>query len=512
MANFVFRNSEIGGLDAEFDTFLDECFVETPIYSSLVSFNSTDLDFTKRIIIGRTGSGKTALIKKLSNDDRIKKHSKIEAESMIFEHIKNNTFVNSLIQSGIDLRIFYKSLWLHILLIETIKIIYPRENSFLEKVHSLLGKKTSNAARLANEYIDKYEDSFFNDKVISEITEKMQSDLKGSIGGQLASLTGGASAETIKKIQSETAKYVNTELLKKQKELISILAEEHDRESQHKLLISIDDLDKSWLSSSDIRYDFINALLDAFKELLSIKTVKILISIRTDIFKGVYSQNLRQGEKDKSLIFSICWNEKDIRDMLDKRIHFLIKDQYQGRKVTNLTDIFNFKVENQNADEYLIKRTMLRPRDAIDFVNICFKEADGSTHLVEDHIIMAEEKFYKSRKEALIKEWVSIYPNIEIYIDMLSVIIDQKFTISDIQDNHSTEILEIGSKISGSDLVIESCLSDDFKSLLDVWFTVGLIGIYKKESLVLYSTFEMQNLDLTDYKKSFYIHPLFYRY
>ena len=47
----------------EFDTFLDECFVETPIYSSLVSFNSTDLDFTKRIIIGRTGSGKTALIK-----------------------------------------------------------------------------------------------------------------------------------------------------------------------------------------------------------------------------------------------------------------------------------------------------------------------------------------------------------------------------------------------------------------------------------------------------------------
>lgn len=199
MANFVFRNSEIGGLDAEFDTFLDECFVETPIYSSLVSFNSTDLDFTKRIIIGRTGSGKTALIKKLSNDDRIKKHSKIEAESMIFEHIKNNTFVNSLIQSGIDLRIFYKSLWLHILLIETIKIIYPRENSFLEKVHSLLGKKTSNAARLANEYIDKYEDSFFNDKIISEITEKMQSDLKGSIGGQLASLTGGASAETIKK-------------------------------------------------------------------------------------------------------------------------------------------------------------------------------------------------------------------------------------------------------------------------------------------------------------------------
>ena len=70
MANFIFRNSEIGGLDAEFDTFLDECFIETPIYSSLVSFDSSDLDFNKRIIIGRTGSGKTALLKQLSRDDR----------------------------------------------------------------------------------------------------------------------------------------------------------------------------------------------------------------------------------------------------------------------------------------------------------------------------------------------------------------------------------------------------------------------------------------------------------
>ena len=350
MANFIFRNSEIGGLDAEYDTFLDACFIETPIYSSLVSFNSSELDFNKRIIIGRTGSGKTALLKHLAKDDRIKKHSRIEAESMIFEHIKNNTFVNNLIQSKIDLRIFYKSLWLHALLIETVKILYPKEHNFLESVKALLSTKSANTARLANDYIEKFSDSFFNDKVISEITERMQADLKGTIGTQLASLSGGATTEITSKIQSETAKYVNTELLKKQKELISILAKEHHKESQHRLLISIDDLDKSWLSSSDIRYDFINALLDAFKELLDIRTVKILISIRTDIFKGVYSQNLRQGEKDKSLIFSVTWSEKDIREMLDKRIHYLIKDQYQGRKVATFKDIFNFKVNEEESD------------------------------------------------------------------------------------------------------------------------------------------------------------------
>lgn len=511
MANFIFRNAEIGGLDAEYDTFLDACFIETPIYSSLVSFNSSELDFNKRIIIGRTGSGKTALLKHLANDDRIKKHSKIEAESMIFEHIKNNTFVNNLIQSKIDLRIFYKSLWLHALLIETVKILYPKENNFLDSVKALLTTKSANTARLANDYIEKFSDSFFNDKVISEITERMQADLKGTIGTQLASLSGGATTEITSKIQSETAKYVNTELLKKQKELISILAKEHHKESQHRLLISIDDLDKSWLSSSDIRYDFINALLDAFKELLDIRTVKILISIRTDIFKGVYSQNLRQGEKDKSLIFSVTWSEKDIREMLDKRIHYLIKDQYQGRKVATFKDIFNFRVNDTDADQYVINRTMLRPRDAIDFVNICFKEADGSTVLQEDHVLIAEEKFYKSRKDALIKEWISIYPNIEVYIDILSNLILNKFILDDLK-NYSNEILELGINSNTPDPIIESCLSDDFRPIVDVWFTVGLIGIYKKESLIIYSSFEMQNLDLTDYKKTFYIHPLFYRY
>ena len=312
-------------------------------------------------------------------------------------------------------------------------------------------------------------------------------------------------------VQAETAKYVNTELLKKQKELISILAKEHHKESQHRLLISIDDLDKSWLSSSNIRYDFINALLDAFKELLNIKTVKILISIRTDIFKGVYSQNLRQGEKDKSLMFSVTWNEKDIREMLDKRIHYLIKDQYQGRRVATFKDIFSFKVDNEDADEYVIKRTMLRPRDAIDFVNICFKEADGSPVLEEDHVLTAEEKFYKSRKDALIKEWVSIYPNIEIYIDILLNILEKKFCLSDL-NIYTNEILEIGSKSSESDSIVDSCISDDFRAIVDVWFTVGLVGIFKKESLIIYSSFEMQNLDLTDYKKTFSIHPLFYRY
>lgn len=103
------KNTIIGNLDAETDSFLQECFIETEIYKTLSKFND-EIDFTKRIIIGRTGSGKTAILKKLSQDRSIKKHGIIEAESTVFEHINNNIFISNLMNNGIDLRVFYKSL------------------------------------------------------------------------------------------------------------------------------------------------------------------------------------------------------------------------------------------------------------------------------------------------------------------------------------------------------------------------------------------------------------------
>ena len=60
---FTFKKStSIGNLEAETDFFLENCFIETDAYKSLLAFERGS-EFFKRIIVGRTGSGKTALIK-----------------------------------------------------------------------------------------------------------------------------------------------------------------------------------------------------------------------------------------------------------------------------------------------------------------------------------------------------------------------------------------------------------------------------------------------------------------
>lgn len=512
MTSYIFKNSDqIGSLDAESDSFLEDCFLESNVYEILRKF-STDSDFTKRIIVGRTGSGKTAILKKLTTDSIVKKQAVIEAESTVFEHINNNVFISQLMNSGIDLRVFYKSLWIHVLIVKVIELTFSSNKSFFEKMQTLVAsKKKKYNLELAQEYVSKYSGNFFNDKIVSEITERMQEELNGSLGTKLVKVTGKLVDEVAHKVQSETARYVSTELLRKQKELIKVITEETADESQNRIIISIDDLDKSWLSSSTIRYDFINALLDAFKELLDIRTVKVLVSIRSDILMGIYKTNLRQEEKDRSLIVPIEWNRKEIMQILDRRINYLIKHKYAGKTNVDFCNIFNFQVKGQDASTYIIDRTMLRPRDAIDFVNYCLSQGDGTTSMHEDYVLEAEEKYYASRKNAINKEWQSRYKHIADYTDSIAFLDKQDFLKSEISSNITTIQDFLMSRSKQDDDQSDDHIAIDFNSLLNVWFTIGIIGIKKTDTLIIFSSFDKSHLDISDFNKKFFVHPLFFR-
>ena len=226
MSNYKFRKNEsIGNLEAETDSFLDSCFYSSSVFKGIINFDSdnSNPDFTKRIIVGRTGSGKTALLKQISRNERIKVYDSIAAENTVFEHIHNNVFISGLIRQGIDLRAFYKSLWLHVLLVKVIEQVYRKSYSSFFDYINLLPQKKPYKPNEAKEYLESFKDTFFNDNVVSEITGKMQHELSGKLKSSKIDLTGKISSENQEKIQRETSSYVSRELIKKQKELIKII-------------------------------------------------------------------------------------------------------------------------------------------------------------------------------------------------------------------------------------------------------------------------------------------------
>lgn len=508
MSSYKFRHgSEIGSLDAETDSFLAECFIESTAYNIILNFDKDSQDFSKRIILGRTGSGKTALLKQAVSNTSIKKSGIVEAESTVFEHIVNNIFISKLLSANIDLRIFYKSLWLHVLIVKIIDIVYKDRNSFFEKIISYEKKSYY---KTMNEYISEFRDVFFDDDIIKEITNKISSGIAIETNlPSILNLQAKISSDESEKIQSTTARFVNSNLITKQKALIKFLTE--DSNSNIKAIISVDDLDKSWLSSSSIRYDFINSLLDAFKELINVGPIKILISIRTDIISGIYRNSLRQEEKDKSLIIPISWKKNEIKKILDKRINSLIKKQYQPSVQVGFSDIFNFNVNGNLADEFILNRTMLRPRDAIDFVNLCLSLCDGETLLNESIVIEAEEKFYSSRKRALCDEWISLYSDIEVYIDSLHLLGSDRLTLSNLNDDKKNNLLGYIIDNSQGKTDHHNELATNIEKLLKLWFEIGIIGIEKSNTLIIYSSFDKPNIDITDLRKNFRVHPLFFR-
>ena len=155
---------------------------------------------------------------------------------------------------------------------------------------------------------------------------------------------------------------------------------------------------------------------------------------------------------------------------------------------------------------------MLRPRDAIDFVNFCLSEGDGSTSLDEDLVLMAEEKFYYSRKKAITKEWISFYKHIEEYIDCVSFIKNNTFRLDVLADEKDRIQEYLINRDGGDDHDQDhEKITLNFDQLMKVWFVAGLVGIKKTSSLSVYSCFDKPTLDITDMDKEFIIHPLFFR-
>ena len=160
---------------------------------------------------------------------------------------------------------------------------------------------------------------------------------------------------------------------------------------------------------------------------------------------------------------------------------------------------------------------MLRPRDAIDFINCCFHAANGKTDIEESHVLEAEELYFTSRKKALVKEWQSIYPEMQTFIDLIQLLPDKTFKKITLK----TQILRIKEKLIDSnnldDKLVQKVIDDNtsdemiIEELMDIWFISGLIGIKKSENLIIYSKYEKEHLDISDYDKVYSIHPLYWR-
>jgi len=426
---FLFRRTDtVGAADANEDRLLKDCFIDTGDLEVL-----KDLGEPRRFVVGRTGSGKSALLSRLAADSG--DHAiVIRAESLAVAHVSNSTILRFLRELGVKLDLFFKLLWRHVFAIEILKRRFPLGEKNKRGIWDRLTdhfKDTKHRQALA--YLQHWGgDKFWEetDNRVKDLTTKLETEVSDSCGAEVAAKIGSIKAghassskfteEERREVTSRAQKVVN-ELQLRELSLVIDLIDHVLNDSQDYYYIIIDGLDENWVED-DVRYLLIRALLETAKEFARVQRCKAVIALRLDLVDVVFDRCRDAGfqeEKYRSMFHEVRWSDVQLREMLDRRVGELIRRRYTKEGVQHHHVMPNRVDGEQSAFEFLVERTLQRPRDLIHFFNKCIEASDGKPTLSRGAIRDAEDKYSKERIRFLRDEWNIECPEFLEYTQLL---------------------------------------------------------------------------------------------
>ncbi len=188
----------IGAIAAEEDDhFLEQCFVDSGFLSRLI-----DTGNTASILLGRTGIGKSALLKEV-HDRNIENSIEIDPEEFSIRYISNSNVISFFESIGVNLDIAYQMLWKHVLCVELIKLKYnvrskEQSNSIFDKLRRKFDSDPIKQQAL--DYLSEWGEKDFwqtTEKRVKELTERLEAKLSAELQAEFPALSFNANAEAI---------------------------------------------------------------------------------------------------------------------------------------------------------------------------------------------------------------------------------------------------------------------------------------------------------------------------
>lgn len=444
----ITRNLKVGALDAEADTdLLNKCFIDNGYLSQIM-----DVDSPASIILGRTGSGKSALLYKVAKTAQ--KFVKLDPNDISVRFLESSDIIQFFDSLGVSLDLFYRLLWRHVLTVEFLKLRYDIKSesdsrSFIDGLFNTFSRDVTK--KKAIEYFNEWGNKFWldTDEHLKEITRKLESDTKSTIGIKYSGI--GLNSASVSRLSdqerievSQRASQVVSGLqIRKLNEVLDLLAEHSFSDPQKKFFILIDQLDEEW-AATETRVRFIRALIEEIKTFRKIRQAKIIAALRKDLLDQVFDKTRDSGfqqEKYESYLMTLKWSADDLSNLIETRLNEVFKSQYTKQRI-KFTDLFPKprKGGGQTSIDFIIERTLRRPRDALQFVNECFAIAYERERISWRAMLAAEAQYSEKRLKSLKEEWGDVFPSFEDTVEILRNI-KSTFTRSMIKDTTLEDIM-----------------------------------------------------------------------
>ncbi len=482
----IWRNCSIGALDAEADgEFLSSCFVNNGCLELI-----SDTESNASIIVARTGCGKSATLIRLAqvSNDVIN----ISPSDLSFKYVENSTVLKFFKDAGVNLDIFYRMLWRHVLITELLKARYGWDSeqvvaTWFESIFQRLKRDPARARALR--YLQDWGDKFWEDTEVrvKEVTEKVEADLKASLSASIhlakVSADSGAklSEEERREIFTRGSSVVNKIQMKELSKLLTFMAEEVFDDDQRPFYVTIDNLDENWVSNES-KFLLIRSLIEEIKAFRKVQNVKIIVVLRQDLLEKVYNETRDGGfqeEKYEDYYAPLRWRDKDLEFVIDARINVAFRKKYTNSRVT-LSDVLPKDRGSDRAISYIIDRTFLRPRDIISFVNECLGQAVGKERITWAAIHAAEEKYSQKRLRSVLDEWTQLFPSLKHALDLVRGM-PESFNFSELRsDVIDSVIIKSAADANQDDLgkISVDFLNPDSKLQVDTFTSHALCILY----------------------------------
>lgn len=353
-----FSDVDWGEDEAKNDESLERYFVEFPEYEKV-------LDGKKRYIIGRKGTGKSAILQKLRL--QAKKDPTAFFTDISLRDFPLNDF-KALGDRSLQDKSKYVSAWKFLILTELVNLIV-QDNSVENSIELELLKKFVN---------DNFPDGISIAETISKLrqNENKISIVLSILSGEYSSLTG---TETTAQIHFNKA-------VKTLENLFTHIA------SDSTYFLLIDELDEGFQSKNSNLSLVILSLLRATDEIFNflkkyeIHCIPVLV-LRSDIFDNLEDNDLNKID-DYVLRLNWTTDESDpwsLKQIAEKRIAATLKLQFPNF-VTS--DYWGLIADNNSVPkglwQYICVLTFSRPRDIIKLLKYCSSSIQSSKLTLSD--------------------------------------------------------------------------------------------------------------------------------
>ena len=440
----------IGGIDADTDDLLMQCFQNHHSYKEIKNLE-------KYIVLGRKGTGKTAIFKKFLN--------KKEHDYFCFGHTFSDYpwhYHDKQAKIGVPEFDKFTHSWKYLILLSLSKIILNQDQSLPYDDNSL-DKLTKIESFIVDSYGSRDPDvtQIFTPSKILKIGSNFSVDL-GVIKSEMTA--EGVPMEFLPTIIQE----VNLNLIE------YVIGSLNPSNRYH---ILFDQLDLGFDPTNPEYNNRVIGLLLAAKEINRVakeydKQMSIIVFLRDDIYNSLKFED--KNKLTQSAASIIEWDipgSHTLRELMERRLTQVLKEsESEEIKWEDVFDENQLMTGKQSKYNYIIDRTFLRPRDAIKFCNEIIKahklNPDRENLINNKDINDAKVEYSKYFLDELDDE---IHKHIPKYENILEVIKSIGYHQFDMEDFN----LAIEKK--------KSLLTDDINAYASLknLFEFSIIGYYK---------------------------------